>query len=705
MSAQPAYPPTDLHPGAPWLRRPVRLEDDQRLCLACSPLLQDLQSRVLALDCLYDVFRLTEDVNEPLPRQLQAVADRLPAAWRDPTHTSAQLELEGERLASPGHREATTCQRAAILRHGVPVGEVSVHVQVSDDRSSEEPAFRGEEQQLLEAVALRLTGKIAQREAQLALRESEQHFRNLANGGSALIWTSGLDKLCGYFNEPWLRFTGRSLEQEQGNGWIEGVHADDLAFCIDTYVRAFDRREPFSMEYRLRRADGQYRWLRDDGAPRFDSQGGFLGYIGHCLDITEQRLADAELERHRRHLEQLVAGRTRELALAKEAAESANVAKSTFLANMSHEIRTPLNAILGMAHVLRRTDLTPQQAERLVKIDAAGTHLLGTINTLLDLSKIEAGMLVLDHVPLSVGAIVANVASMLGDDARAKRLGLSIDAQALPGRLMGDPTRLRQALVNYVANAIKFTAEGGITLRVAVQSETAEAVELRFEVEDTGEGIPPGVLARLFNPFEQGDGSVTRRFGGTGLGLALTRRLVQHMGGDAGVRSQPGRGSVFWFTVKLERAPAQALQDGHPAGSAAAEARLREQHTGRSVLLVEDEPVNREVTSSLLDDVGLLVDTAEDGVQALDRLAHQHYDLVLMDMQMPGMGGLEATRHIRQLPQGQGLPILALTANAFTEDRWQCLDAGMDDFIVKPVDPVALFATILRWLEPDTPQP
>jgi PAS domain S-box-containing protein len=244
--------------------------------------------------------------------------------------------------------------------------------------------------------------------AEALLRESEQHFRNLANAITALIWTADADGRCDYVNETWLRFTGRTLEQEQRQGWLAGVHPDDQAQAHAVCSAAQAARRPFSVEYRLRRADGAWRWLRDEGTPRFDSLGRFSGFIGFCVDITERKAADAELEQHRHHLEQLVAERTAELASAKAVAEEASLAKSTFLANMSHEIRTPLNAIIGMAHLVRRAGVSPQQAERLAKIDAAGDHLLSTINAILDLSKIEAGQFTLEEAELSVGAIVAN---------------------------------------------------------------------------------------------------------------------------------------------------------------------------------------------------------------------------------------------------------------------------------------------------------
>jgi signal transduction histidine kinase/ActR/RegA family two-component response regulator len=375
-------------------------------------------------------------------------------------------------------------------------------------------------------------------------------------------------------------------------------------------------------------------------------------------------------------------------------------AKSEFLAKMSHEIRTPLNGVIATADLMAATQLNDEQHELLDTLTLSAKTLLGIINDILDFSKIEAGRMVLETLPFTPTVLVEEVVSIMAPAAHSKGLTVRTElSSSLPHSVAGDPLRLRQILLNFVGNAIKFTACGEVVIRaMRLKKGEGQSAWLRFEVQDTGVGIPPEKQAGIFDAFTQADSSVTRQYGGTGLGLAICKRLVELMGGQIGVYSQPGQGSCFWFEVPLpvvqENAPEETT--AQPSGSALNSHEL----DGVRVLLVEDNPVNQKVAIRMLQKLGCVVELAENGQQALEKLERASYDIVLMDMQMPVMDGLTATRLLRQREQqtGHHQVVIALTANAMQTDRELCLDAGMDDYLSKPLTLDALQVMLLRWV-------
>jgi PAS domain S-box-containing protein len=423
--------------------------------------------------------------------------------------------------------------------------------------------------------------------------------------------------------------------------------------------------------HRIMTPNGVVKWIRGRASPQRQSDGSVV-WTGLLVDVTERKQIE-------------------------EAALAANRAKSEFLANMSHEIRTPLSAIAGMAMMIRKEPLSAMQSDRLRKLELAVSHLSSTINDVLDLSKIEADKLELEQGPVDMDAVFDNVVAMVHENLEKRGLTLNMAIDPMPKGLVGDATRVEQALLNYVSNAIKFTPSGSITVKAFVTERSETAALLRIEVQDTGVGIPADKHGILFNAFVQADSSTTRKFGGTGLGLAITKRFVEAMGGEVGFSSEAEKGSKFWFSVKFG---INAVAQPSPHTKAVnAGSTLKSRHAGKRVLLAEDDEFNREVGVFLLQDVGMEIHIAENGQSAVDMAAGNHYDLILMDMQMPVLDGLEATRRIRAVSTDTSLPIVAMTANAFFEDKLRCMEAGMNDFLTKPVNPDVLYEVMLGIFE------
>ena len=534
---------------------------------------------------------------------------------------------------------------------------------------------------------------------QTARKEAEASLRRLSlvveQAPDSIIITD-LDANIEYVNEAFVRNSGYSREEVLGqNPRMLRAGRTPAAEYLAMWETLTQGRT-WKGAFHNRRKDGTEFVESSIITPIQQPDGRYTHYVAIKEDITEKMRLAEELGRHRHHLEELVDVRTAELAVAKAQAEAANQAKSVFLANMSHEIRTPMNAILGFASLLRRTGATHDQAARLDKITAAGGHLLAIINDILDLSKIEASKLTLEVTDFPRSAILDEVFAQILQQAQDKGLAVEVDYADVPAWLRGDPTRLRQALLNYAGNAVKFTERGAISLRAWLVEEHGDEVVIRFEVRDTGIGIAPDKLSNLFQTFQQADDATTRKYGGTGLGLAITHRLALLMGGDAGVTSEPGAGSTFWFTARLARA--RAGPDAQSAPADDNESVLRRLHGDARLLLAEDDPINQEVALALLAEAGLHADLAKDGREALAMAAANDYDVILMDMQMPEMDGIDATRAIRRLPERSATPIIAMTANAFSGDQKLCIDAGMNDFLSKPVTPEVLYATLRQWL-------
>jgi signal transduction histidine kinase len=434
-----------------------------------------------------------------------------------------------------------------------------------------------------------------------------------------------------------------------------------------------------TVTYRLRHQNGEYRWIRDTFRVINNEQGQPYEIVGAWTDVT--------VEQH-----------THEAIMAKDAAESANRAKSDFLAHMSHEIRTPMNAVIGMTHLALGTKLDATQQDYIREANIAARALLGILNDILDFSKIEAGKLDFEQVSFGLEKEFDMLRSLLDAKAREKGVVLEIIINKdVPRWLVGDPLRLRQVLTNLVSNAIKFTPQGKVTVQVSLaeKQETRKRVCLYFEVIDSGIGLTREQQLRLFEAFTQADSSVTRRYGGTGLGLAISKKLVEMMEGEIGVKSALSKGSTFYFSAKF------GLAEKSPLIIAAPPVLAEDYHLqGLRVLLVDDVDVNRKVARAFLGKAGVVVVAeAGHGQEALDQLdnAPDAFDVVLMDVQMPGINGYEATQLIRKDPRFVHIPVIAMTAMVMQGDEEKCREAGMNDFVSKPINPAELYATLLKY--------
>lgn len=380
---------------------------------------------------------------------------------------------------------------------------------------------------------------------------------------------------------------------------------------------------------------------------------------------------------------------------AKNAAEEAAKAKADFLANMSHEIRTPMNAIMGMIYLIQKTDLNEKQRDYTAKIQASSQHLLGIINDILDFSKIEAGKYEIEKIDFKLDQVINNLAALTSEKCSSKGIKLIFDVDPeVPNNLKGDPLRIGQVLINYTNNAIKFTENGEIIVRIKKEKEFKNNCIIRFEVKDTGIGMTEEQKSKLFQPFQQADTSTTRKYGGTGLGLVISKQLAALMNGEVGVQSEVGKGSTFWFTANLAL---NRLMEEEDRPRNITEEKL-DYVKGKYILLVEDNELNQQVAMEILENMGFVIDIAENGEIAVTKVNEKHYDVVLMDMQMPVMDGVEAAKQIRENPKYESIPIIAMTANAMAADRERCLNAGMNDHITKPIDPKKLFTILLKWL-------
>ncbi len=531
------------------------------------------------------------------------------------------------------------------------------------------------------------------KQGELALREINQRLIKLASRVPGVIYQYRLrpdGTSCFPYASEGMRDIYRVTPEqvrEDAAPVFAILHPDDFDHIVETIQASARDLTPWQLEYRVRFEDGSELWLFGNSTPEREADGGTLWH-GYIHDITERKRAEQAIHDLNDNLERMVEERTTELV-------TANAAKSQFLAHMSHEIRTPMNAVLGLARLLTQEPLSETQATMVSHIGEAGEALLRIINDILDLSKIEAGQIRIASEPFQPATILGHIRHMLTPSAAQKGITLDVEDDDLGDWVLGDALRLEQVLINLVGNAIKFTQQGSVRVSGRWVRRTDDGNRVRFEIHDTGIGIDAEGLARLFQPFSQGDATITRRFGGTGLGLSISKHLVELMGGELGADSQPGEGSTFWLELPWPR-----TRPPEPAGvvTSAAAADNGTPLGGLRVLVVDDNRINQMVARKALERAGATVETAGDGQQALDRLraGPKDFDVVLMDIQMPVMDGLTAARAIREDPALRHLPVIALSAGVLPEEREAAHQAGMHEFLAKPLDFGSLVSTVLR---------
>ena len=549
----------------------------------------------------------------------------------------------------------------------------------AEDIAIEKTKLLSESEQHVRSLNRELESRVQERTRQVEnalgeLTAREKKLRRLADSMPQIVWILGPDQKTNFFNERWWKYTGLDPSSITSEQILNVIHPDDRARTLEAREAMLDPNQDLSLEYRLRRHDGEYRWHLARIVSVFAPDGSYEEGYGTATDITDVKRVEEERAN---------------LMVSQKAALEASRLKSEFLANMSHEVRTPVAGVAGLSGLLLGTNLDSEQREYVESIRHCVESLTTVINDILDFSKVEAGKLELECIPFRISGVLKECERALTHSATLKGLRLSVEADGGDFELLGDPTRIRQVLLNLISNAVKFTPAGEVKVRAALEPVAGGRERLYCSVRDTGIGIKEDALKKIFDAFTQADSSVSRQFGGTGLGLSISKRLVELMGGRIGVQSEWGKGSVFWFELELPLAlAAERKREVLPV---IAPGRFR-------LLLAEDNEINQLVAVKHLEWLGYQVDAVPDGKAALEALQRRAYDLVLMDCQMPGMDGYEATRRIREIESLRALPIIAMTANAVSGEKEKCLEAGMSDYLAKPVKREVLSAMLSTWL-------